>query len=312
MSSHDHPNEPGISGHGVLSYTAQLGHFADRPVSTILTFEARNRDAAWPSHSHWIFICMQTRAGQWLSQSVQKNSKKSRELSRRTRWNFKKVSPDIIRWKGTGPTGETSLPSSCNKYSKHDKWRSSFRTQFSSPNAGFEGPHKGRAGGEVSKHPRAAPGPVQLLPPCWASEDSRPEEAQTITEHHCHLGLCGPRCPGDCRAASPDHTRAPALLTQSLLADSEQWAPVRPMSYLARCACMLIPVGFFGTPWTVACPAPLSMGFPWQEYWSGLPFPSPGDLPSQPRDWTRISCISRQILYPWATWEALLFGNPQA
>ena len=25
--------------------------------------------------------------------------------------------------------------------------------------------------------------------------------------------------------------------------------------------------------------APLSMGFPWQEYWSGLPFPSPGDLP---------------------------------
>ena len=33
------------------------------------------------------------------------------------------------------------------------------------------------------------------------------------------------------------------------------------------------------TPWTVACQAPLSMGFPRQEYWSGLPFPSPGDLP---------------------------------
>ena len=32
------------------------------------------------------------------------------------------------------------------------------------------------------------------------------------------------------------------------------------------------------TPWTVACQAPLSMGFPRQEYWSGLPFPSPGDL----------------------------------
>ena len=31
--------------------------------------------------------------------------------------------------------------------------------------------------------------------------------------------------------------------------------------------------------WTVAQPAPLSMGFPRQEYWSGLPFPSPGDLP---------------------------------
>ena len=33
------------------------------------------------------------------------------------------------------------------------------------------------------------------------------------------------------------------------------------------------------TPWTVACQAPLSVGFSIQEYWSGLPFPSPGDLP---------------------------------
>ena len=32
------------------------------------------------------------------------------------------------------------------------------------------------------------------------------------------------------------------------------------------------------TPWIVVCQAPLSMGFPRQEYWSGLPFPSPGDL----------------------------------
>ena len=37
---------------------------------------------------------------------------------------------------------------------------------------------------------------------------------------------------------------------------------------------------FFAIPWTVACQAPLSMGYPRQEYWSGLPFPSPGDLPS--------------------------------
>ena len=35
----------------------------------------------------------------------------------------------------------------------------------------------------------------------------------------------------------------------------------------------------FVTPWTVACQAPLSMRFPRQEYPSGLPFPSPGDLP---------------------------------
>ena len=35
----------------------------------------------------------------------------------------------------------------------------------------------------------------------------------------------------------------------------------------------------FVTPWTVACQAPLSMGFSRQIYWSGLPFPSPGDHP---------------------------------
>ena len=35
----------------------------------------------------------------------------------------------------------------------------------------------------------------------------------------------------------------------------------------------------FKTPWTLASQAPLSKGFPRQEYWSGLPFPPPGDLP---------------------------------
>ena len=38
-------------------------------------------------------------------------------------------------------------------------------------------------------------------------------------------------------------------------------------------------VQLFETPWTVAYQAPPSMGFSWQECWSGLPFPSPGDLP---------------------------------
>ena len=37
-------------------------------------------------------------------------------------------------------------------------------------------------------------------------------------------------------------------------------------------------VRYFGTAWTVARQAPLSLGFPRQEYWSGLPFPAPGGL----------------------------------
>ena len=38
-------------------------------------------------------------------------------------------------------------------------------------------------------------------------------------------------------------------------------------------------VRLLATPWTAAYQAPPSMGFSRQEYWSGLPFPSPGDLP---------------------------------
>ena len=56
--------------------------------------------------------------------------------------------------------------------------------------------------------------------------------------------------------------------------------------------CMLSCYWFFATLWTVACQAPLSMGFSRQEYWSGLPFPSPGDL-SNPviKPASPVSCI---------------------
>ena len=50
--------------------------------------------------------------------------------------------------------------------------------------------------------------------------------------------------------------------------------------YGAYCAQMFSCVWLFATAWTIACQVPLSMGFSRQEYWSGLPFPSPGDLPN--------------------------------
>ena len=64
--------------------------------------------------------------------------------------------------------------------------------------------------------------------------------------------------------------------------------------YVCVCICVLSHfshVCLCVTLWTVACQAPLSVGFPRQEYWSGLPFPSPGDL-SQPRDQTHVSCLT--------------------
>ena len=59
------------------------------------------------------------------------------------------------------------------------------------------------------------------------------------------------------------------------------------------------------TPWTVTYQAPLTMGFSRQEYWSGLPFPSPGES-FQPRDWTQVSCIVGRCFAIWATREAQL------
>ena len=61
-------------------------------------------------------------------------------------------------------------------------------------------------------------------------------------------------------------------------------------------------VWLFGAPWTIASQASLSMGFSKQEYWSGLPFPAPGDLPN-PGIKSCISHIGRQILYLCTTWE---------
>ena len=80
----------------------------------------------------------------------------------------------------------------------------------------------------------------------------------------------------------PDPEIEPASLTSPALAGrffttratwkawDEKWSEVKSLSR----------VWLFATPWTVAHQAPPSMGFSRQEYWSGLPFPSPGDLPN--------------------------------
>ena len=65
------------------------------------------------------------------------------------------------------------------------------------------------------------------------------------------------------------------------------------------CLVAILVVNYFVTPRTVTCQTPLSTGFPRQEYWSGLPFPSPGYLPDSRME--PISCTGRQILYHWAS-----------
>ena len=63
------------------------------------------------------------------------------------------------------------------------------------------------------------------------------------------------------------------------------------------------------TPWTVAHQAPLSMGFSRQEYWSGVPLPSPGDLSDpgiEPSSLMPLALAGR-LFTVRTTWEALIF-----
>ena len=72
--------------------------------------------------------------------------------------------------------------------------------------------------------------------------------------------------------------------------------------------CVLSRVRLFVTPWTVACQALLSMEFSRQEYWSGLPFLPPGDLPdpgTEPRS-LESPALAGGFFTTSATWEALI------
>ena len=92
-----------------------------------------------------------------------------------------------------------------------------------------------------------------LTPRCeWDGEREIPDTSATYS------GNCGP---SDGKPLGTVHTLVPKRV----------W--VSESCSLSLC------VWLFATPWTAPNQAPLSLGFPRQEYWSGLSFPSPGDLP---------------------------------
>ena len=67
------------------------------------------------------------------------------------------------------------------------------------------------------------------------------------------------------------------------------------------------------TSWILARQAPLSMGFSRHEYWSGLPFPSPGDLPDpgiEPQP-LRFPALAGGFFTTNATWEGILHEEHQ-
>ena len=112
------------------------------------------------------------------------------------------------------------------------------------------------------------------------------------------------------------------MLLQIALFHSFLWlssVPLYVCVYIYMCVCvcvciythvymwsevkLLSHVWLFVTPWTVAHQASPSIGFSRQEYWSGLPLPSPGES-SQPRDQTQVSRVAGRHFTIWATREA--------
>ena len=79
------------------------------------------------------------------------------------------------------------------------------------------------------------------------------------------------------------------------------------------CASLRSSVRLFGTPWTVACQAPLSMGFSRQEYWSGFPCPPPGDLlnpgikPRSPA--LQVNSLPLKLFLTYMSFEKTHLGN---
>ena len=94
--------------------------------------------------------------------------------------------------------------------------------------------------------------------------------ASLVSTHRCqqHLQLWHPKM-------SPDIAKYPAGGRITWV----KTTAIDPILFLnCACATLLSCVWLFATPWAVVHQAPLSMGFSREQYWSGLPFPPPGDL----------------------------------
>ena len=75
-------------------------------------------------------------------------------------------------------------------------------------------------------------------------------------------------------------------------------------------------VRLFSTLWTATHQAPLSTGFSRQEYWSGLPFPSPGDIPDKGIKSSSLVSLMSQLAYGFFTaeppWKPYLYPSVQS
>ena len=104
-----------------------------------------------------------------------------------------------------------------------------------------------------------------------------------------------------------ESARAGEIVLEPLLKASGQWYQLWPKGGVFVLSCFSC-VQLFATLWTAAHQAPLSIGFSRQEYWSGFPFSSPGDLPD-PGIEAASPALAGGFFTTSTTWEGLKEGG---
>ena len=106
---------------------------------------------------------------------------------------------------------------------------------------------------------------------------------EAYIKHHRRVNSCSNHM-GYSPSSPSDQMKQAIIYTNSRLSVMEKIKKGKKKSCQVPLSVNLMPVSTLQslsqTPWTVAHNALLSMGFPRREYWSGLPFPTPGDLPN--------------------------------
>ena len=116
--------------------------------------------------------------------------------------------------------------------------------------------------------------------PCTAAR----EQALLATAREHPLGRKDPAQPTVNKEVPHNWTKGEKFSLKEMQTEI-MWSPCMHKythTYICVCVCVLVTQSCLTLcdPWTVTCQAPVSTGFPRQKYWSGLPFPTPGDLPN--------------------------------
>ena len=133
---------------------------------------------------------------------------------------------------------------------------------------------------QLRRHERTQlPGALCVWGPCCAGLDFTTREGKRGSSGAPELAAHPPQC-----NAGPSEPTCQDASSVPLPASSRPLDAARPSLSLCGCSCLRVccRVRLFAILWTMGrhC-GPLSLGFPGQGYWSGLLFPSPGDLPDQ-------------------------------